>query len=511
MKKPLILGLSASLRRARSRGGAKVLVDEIGALDDREALDEYLASQAKIHLEQFVDSGRGEGLPFDVLYRRLQTLGGLKGLSNSEVGLVAALWGGQEEGANIEYAALADYFPANGDTVNIEELKSKIIESEGIILATPVYFGDRSSIAHRLIELMRTDEELRRAARGKFFAGVAIGAKRNGGQETTLIYQMLDMLQVGYLAVGNDSETTSQYGGTGHAGDIGTMPGDTYGINTCIGTGRRIARVARVKSLGDDYTLSDKPNVQLWMLQDRAAEMRDRLVPMMDEFGDDARVAVVDLLDWKIRPCIACDVCPTHNAPDDEYRCIIGRKDDGLKQHHLELIDADIVIPAMYSPVDRDGLTSVYQQFVERTRYLRRGDYVFTDRVVAPVVFAEVGSNEHLDVRMATSFIRHHTVICRPVVGWIHEGKLINEGEVREGLRTAIEHGAKLLTGRLGASSEIPPLTHYQPVGYVLAVARDKEPDTIAARDSAMAVRRERLRHQAQSRLETKRQGLAAG
>ena len=65
-------------------------------------------------------------------------------------------------------------------------------------------------------------------------------------------------------------------------------------------------------------------------------------------------------------------------------------------------------MPAVYSPRDRSGLESVYQEFMERTRYLRRGDYVFTDRLVVPLVVAELGSAEHLDIRMLTSFIRHH-------------------------------------------------------------------------------------------------------
>ena len=39
-----------------------------------------------------------------------------------------------------------------------------------------------------------------------------------------MIYQLHDMMDLGFLGVGNDYETTSQYGGTGHAGDIGTMP-----------------------------------------------------------------------------------------------------------------------------------------------------------------------------------------------------------------------------------------------------------------------------------------------
>ena len=71
MSKPIILGLSASLRAARSKAGAKNLAAEIPALPSRERLDDFLGEQAKIHLDQFVEAGRKDGLPFDQIYRRL--------------------------------------------------------------------------------------------------------------------------------------------------------------------------------------------------------------------------------------------------------------------------------------------------------------------------------------------------------------------------------------------------------------------------------------------------------
>ena len=217
-----IVGLSASLRGARSRAGSSKLIDEISALANREALDSFIAEQAKIHLDQFVQAGRAEGIPFDQLYRRLQRTGGLRGLSNREVCLAAALWGAAEHGANIRHVSLSEHFPADGSEVGLDDLKRMLRQADGILLATPVYFGDRSSLSQRLIETIRRDPALRTDLAGRVYAGIAVGAKRNGGQETALIYQMMDMAELGLLAVGNDSDTTSQYGGTAHAGDIGT-------------------------------------------------------------------------------------------------------------------------------------------------------------------------------------------------------------------------------------------------------------------------------------------------
>ena len=74
-------------------------------------------------------------------------------------------------------------------------LKAALRRADGILLSTPVYFGDRSSLSQRFIETIRSDAALCRDLAGRIYAGLAVGAKRNGGQETTLIYQMMDMVE----------------------------------------------------------------------------------------------------------------------------------------------------------------------------------------------------------------------------------------------------------------------------------------------------------------------------
>jgi multimeric flavodoxin WrbA len=502
MRKPHILGLSASLRNARSKSGSANLTAEVAAIASRADLDTYMDEQARIHLDQFVEAGRAEGRPFDEIYRALQRTGGLKGLSNSEVCLVAAMWAAREKGCSVEHVALADHFPADGSAVDIDALKAKLRASDGFLLSTPVYFGDRSSIAHKFIDMIRADSALQADLAGKLYAGLAVGAKRNGGQETTLIYQMLDLVNLGLLGVGNDSDTTSQYGGTAHAGDIGTIPKDEYGINTSLGTGRRIGRVAAEMSIGKDSRLADPLRLGIWILQDRSGEMAERAAPFLRELQD-VDLRAISLTGYRVRPCLACDICPIHVGPDAEYRCIIARREDGMKQLHEDLLWPDVLVPALYSPRDRTGLESVYQQFMERTRYLRRGDYVYTDRLVVPMVFEEVGANENLDIRVMTSFIRHHTVMAKPVVGLIHNGVLINAEDVRRDLAAAMAQGRRLVQGRLAAASMGAKATQYNPVGYVLSAAKDKEMSTLGARELATQARNEKTVAQARERLET--------
>lgn len=502
MRRPLILGLSASLRNARSKAGSASLKAEIAGLEDRPALDAFIQQQAAQHLEQFLEAGRRDGKPFDELYRNLQKTGGLRGLSNSEVCLVAALWAARQKGCEVAHVALADHFPATGETVDLDGLKAALRAADGIVLATPVYFGDRSSLAHRLIELIRADADLKTDLADKLYAGVAVGAKRNGGQETTLIYQMQDMINLGLLAVGNDSDTTSQYGGTAHAGDIGTIPKDGYGIETSLGTGRRIARVALELQMARDSRLADPLRLGVWMLQDRAGEAMGHLGPLFEGLGEGVDLKVQDLTDQRIRPCIACDICPTHVGPDEEYRCIIARRDDGLKQLHDSFLWPDVLMPTLYSPRDRAGLVSVYQEFMERTRYLRRGDYVFTDHLVVPLILEEVGAGENLAIRAMTSFIRHHTVMAKPLIGLVHEGRLINRDQLAADLAAALRQGRALTAGRLVSANLGARATQYNPVGYVLSAARDGEVESLTARERATRQRNQNLVAEASARLE---------
>jgi multimeric flavodoxin WrbA len=501
MRKSKILGVSASLRSARSGAGLRTLMEEIIQRPDREALEGFLTEQASIHLDQFISSGRAEGKPFDELYRKLQSLGGRKGLSNSEVCLAAALWAAHDEGCDIDQVALSDHFPASGEATDLDLLKKQILAADGILLSTPVYFGDRSSLAQRFVELVRSDAEIKESVQDKIFAGVSVGAKRNGGQETTLIYQMFDMLNVGMLAVGNDSGTTSQYGGTAHAGDIGTIMKDSYGIDTCLGTGRRIARVAEQCVFGTEQELIDLPKFDFWLLQDKDETLKKLLKSSQSLLSQKADVTTLDMTATNIRPCIACDICPIHVGPDEEYRCIIKKSVDGVKQLHEAMLRPDIIVPVMYSPVDRSNLSSVYQEFMERTRYLRRGDYVFTDRLVVPMVFAEIGSNENLDVRMMTSFVRHHTVLCKPLVAWIQDGKILNELDIQEGIQRAIRNGTLLTSGRLGMVAEGNQAVAYNPVGYVLSLAKDNEPDVMEARKKVTEERFDKLVEESHERL----------
>lgn len=469
------------MRNARRGRGNQSLIEELCALKTKEELDKYLEQQANFHLENFLEAGRKEKLPFDKMYSNLKKQRGDKGLSNSEIALAAALWSAHDLGAEIDHVSLSEYFMENSRRKNIDELIAKLKAADGFIISTPVYFGDRSSLPQSFLNLIKTDKGLRDELKTKIYAGIAVGAKRNGGQETTLIYQMLDMINCDILSVGNDSETTSQYGGTCLAGDIGTMPKDRYGLDTAMGTGRRIARVVNMLKMAKERKLKGKHRVSFWLLQDKDNVALNYLRNLVAENSEiDARI--IEISSKNIIRCLACDICPTHISVDDEYRCIINSPNDDLKDFHSELLWADAVIPVAYSPVERDKVLSNYQRFMERTRYIRRGDYILSDVISAPIIIDEIGSNENLHIRMMTAMVRHHTIISKPIIAYKYNGAIVNQKEVSADFARLNEQIREVAKARLLAYSSNVNHLKYKPVGYVLSSAKDAEDEKLLKR-----------------------------
>lgn len=499
--RPRILGIGASLRAGRWGAGITDFVREITELDTEDGLKGFLESESLAHLQNFVDAGRADGLSFDELYRNLKRDNGRRGLSNSEVALAASLWAAHQLDCEIDAVSLAEHFPPSGKEVKIDELKAKLLAADGIILSTPVYFGDRSSLAHDLMRLIASDPDLIEGLQDTVYVGDAVGAKRNGGQETTLIYHIVDMANAGLLAVGNDSDTTSQYGGTVHAGDVGSAWKDDYGLETSRGAGRRIARVTRQLRLGRKATLEDPLKVAFWLLQDKDDIAKRMIERFVETATRPIEPIVLQIVDGDITRCLACDICPTDVGPDSEYRCIIKKKQDFLKLEHEDLLDVDAIIPVGYTARDHVGIKSRYQQFMERTRYLRRGDYVFTDMVTAPLVVEELGALDSLPLRMLTSTLRQHTILTRPMRAIRHEGAILNEADVLADWSRFLDVAARMTVGRLLAAVERSEVAKYNPVGYILSSEKDKEDIKLGRRETATADRLARAKEQADRRL----------
>jgi multimeric flavodoxin WrbA len=467
-----ILGISASLRNARFGIGSEKLIAEIKRIKSKEKLVEYLETQTKIRVTDFIAAGRANKEPFDEIYKNLLKAKGDKGLSNSEASLAAGLWSAYQEGAEIVHTSLSSYFPMNGKAKRLDELKAKILDADALLISGPVYFGDRSSLAHEFVEFLQCDQDIKDHIFGKCYAGIAVGAKRNGGQETSLIYQIIDMSNLNMLAVGNSAETTAQYGGTTLAGDVGTAYKDEYGLNTCMGTGARLAKTALGLDQVRDMKLKDKVQIAVWMVQDTSdGKGLNYIKSLLSKVqNDDVEFKIVDLSKEEIYRCIACDVCPTKVGPKEEYRCIIKAKEDYMQREHQNIVNVDAILIAGYSPVDKTRVDSVYQKFIERTRYLRRDDYVFTDRLIAPLVISEMNSNQNLHIRMLTSLIRHHTILHHPLLAFEQDGQLLNNDFFLKQADLFAKKAVQTTIARLNSDANEASKISYNPIGYTISM-----------------------------------------
>lgn len=496
--RPKLLGIAASLRNARWGIGNKDLIDSLKGISSDEELFAFLSKESELHLENFVAAGRKDGKSFLEIYANLKRNKGDKGLSNSEVALASALWSALRYDVDIEHVSLSEYFLASGAVRNEDKLKEKLLEADGLLVAGPVYFGDRSSLVQSLVDMIRRDDALRNRLQGKLYGGIAVGAKRNGGQETTLIYQMLDFVNLGYWAVGNDSDTTAQYGGTGHAGDVGTMHKDSYGLRTSMGTGRRIASL--IHELAPRRGIDGPVKVLFAVLQDSKGEASRRLAEMLKAFSGEMQATVINIAEKRVVPCIACDICPTHIDVDEVYRCIITSKHDNMQHLHNDLLRHDAIVPVIFSGKDVRDASGNYQTFMERTRYLRRGDYVFSNQLVAPLVYEEVGAGENYALRAMTSMVRHHTVIAQPMIGYIHGGEMLNGVEVAAQMKQFLASVRRLAAARLAEVFE-KENTKYRPVGYVLAADKEAEDARLNSRMEMVKSRFEHMMDEAKTRL----------
>jgi len=205
---------------------------------------------------------------------------------------------------------------------------------DGVLLSTPVYFGRYSSEIRQFIQ--GTD------LMGKAVGCLSVGAKRNGGQETTILFALYDCLVKGAIVTGNGSPT-GQFGGTAWAGNVGAVKEDEFGLETVAGTGRRLVDLVRLMNTPQSLRM---PNL-LFITKD-----------------------TIDALD--IEPCRACPVCPNGDL-DADYTCCVK---DGMVDFQEKLAEADGII--FYSSAND---SDKFFTFLERTRFIRRNHFELQNKI----------------------------------------------------------------------------------------------------------------------------------
>jgi multimeric flavodoxin WrbA len=146
---------------------------------------------------------------------------------------------------DIEPCVACDICKATGECAiydDMREIMDKLLESDGMIIGSPVYFGSVTSQLKMLIDRSRP---LRGSfkLKNKIGGAIAVGGSRNGGQEST-ISVIHDFLLIHDAIVVGDGAPLAHYGGTGVGGPKGDTNTDEMGIETSKNLGKRVAELA---------------------------------------------------------------------------------------------------------------------------------------------------------------------------------------------------------------------------------------------------------------------------
>jgi multimeric flavodoxin WrbA len=112
----------------------------------------------------------------------------------------------------------------------------------GIIIGTPVYFGNMTALCKAFLDRCIVLRE-NFALRDKVGGVLAVGGARNGGQELT-IASVQAVLFCHEMPLVGDGRPTAHRGATLWSGCPGGIEKDEFGMSTARGLGRRVAEVA---------------------------------------------------------------------------------------------------------------------------------------------------------------------------------------------------------------------------------------------------------------------------
>lgn len=381
-------------------------------------------------------------------------------LSNSEILAAAAMKGAIFRGADADYFSIKNLFDLKEKSVlelrrsvkvekdldelalvdtlaivdsELDDLCGRIAGADGIILSTPVYFGDRSSVANKFLQITARHNLLH----DKVFGVVSVGAKRNGGQETCNLYSMIEALNQNALVVGN-GPPTSQYGGTAVGGNQGHVLDDEWGLETALGTGRKVAHVAEIYSMGSDRERNGPIMIDIMVTMDTGdrffADYLEELVAKVKNVIPWAEFRMHELTNATIYRCLGCKDCPVVSGDSPENaQCRIKDPEDYLETLRGYLGNSDGVIVAGLNTLEIDKIIFRYQVITERMRYMRRNNFELTDLLFTGLCYNQFGAmvNPVHSIKTLTSYIRQNTTFYRPIEVLEFKGNLLEDGKDR--------------------------------------------------------------------------------
>lgn len=147
--------------------------------------------------------------------------------------------------AEIEPCIACDICKSTGECAIYDDMPSilaKLVDSHGMIIGSPVYFGNVTAQLKMLMDRsrpLRMDFKLKNKVGG----AISVGGSRNGGQETTISAIQQFMLIQDLVIVG-DGAPLAHYGGTGVGGVKEDSETDEIGLETSRNLGMRVAELA---------------------------------------------------------------------------------------------------------------------------------------------------------------------------------------------------------------------------------------------------------------------------
>lgn len=134
---------------------------------------------------------------------------------------------------------------------DMQEVFEKIIEADGILVASPVYVMTATPQLHAIASRMRPAMHCYPGMlRNKFAAAIAVGGTRNGGQETTIddIFHLFGTRAINMVT----NESGGYTGAKVWTADGGAEAAarDEIGMKTVRDLSRKLAEVCYIYSLG---------------------------------------------------------------------------------------------------------------------------------------------------------------------------------------------------------------------------------------------------------------------
>ncbi len=128
---------------------------------------------------------------------------------------------------------------------DVEEILQKMVEADGIIIATPTYFADISGLLKDLIDRTLPLRRQGMKLKNKIGGAIAVGASRNGGQEHACMTIIRFMLLHEMIIVSD--QKTAHFGGIGigSSKNQDAILNDETGIQTIKNIGIRVAKLVK--------------------------------------------------------------------------------------------------------------------------------------------------------------------------------------------------------------------------------------------------------------------------